>query len=69
MEDYKSPTPKMRTPHTSVYKGKRVEVVLRNGVTYIKRFIERTNKYIVLEDIGKIAKSNIKSFKIIKGTT
>ncbi len=39
-----------RTPHTTFRRGKRVIVKLRNGDYIIDKFVERTGKFIILEN-------------------
>lgn len=62
----------MRTPHTSTRKGKRVRIVMKNGVILIGKFKERTGKYVLI-GVSKISGGNlkiragdIKSFTIYK---
>lgn len=57
----------MRIPHTSCHRGKRVKVVLKNGTEVIGRFENRTDKWIVLKDVGRINKADIRAFIILKG--
>lgn len=53
--------------HTSVRRGKRVKVFLRNGDSYIDRFIEHRSKYIVLKETGRVSTSILKKLAIFKG--
>ena len=55
----------MRTPHTAVKRGKRVKVVLKNGETFVDKFVERTSRYVTFET-RKVLKGDIKSFAIFK---
>lgn len=56
----------MRLPHTSCYRGKKVKVVLKNGQEIIDHFRERTDRWIVLRRSGRVMKSDVKAFFIIK---
>jgi hypothetical protein len=55
----------MRTPHTAVKKGKRAKVVLKNGETFIDKFIDRKSRYVTFET-RRVLKGEIKSFAIFK---
>lgn len=55
----------MRTPHTAVKKGKRVKVVLKNGETFVDKFIDRKSRYVTFEN-RTVLKGDIKSFAIFK---
>jgi len=55
-----------RIPHTAAPRGKRVRVMLRNGTELIDKFIDRTDRHIILENHGKVEKSQIRSFSIYK---
>lgn len=59
----------LRTPHTTVYKGKRVRVVLRNGTTFVDKFVERTSKYVKMEQHPHLEPHDIRSFTINKNKT
>ena len=56
----------MRTPHTGVYRGKRVQVEMLNGVKFIDKFLEKDSQHIYFEN-RTIQRGKLKSFKIIKG--
>lgn len=56
----------MRTPHTSVRQGKRVEIVLRDGKKIYGKFSTRRSRFVEL-DTGLVPSGGIKSMKIIKG--
>ncbi len=56
----------MRIPHTATHRGKRVKVVLRDGTEIIDRFIDRTDKWVVLKENGRVNKSDIRAFIVIK---
>ena len=55
-----------RLGHTSCYRGKKVFIRLRNGESFEDRFLERTCKHVILYGRGKIRKSDIDSFSILK---
>lgn len=55
----------MRTPHTSTRKGKRVKIIMKNGLVLIGKFKERTGRYVLIDD-SKIWAGDIKSFTIYK---
>ena len=56
----------MTTPHTSCRKHKRVRVRLK-GVGWIEdRFVERTGKFVVLEQHGRVRGRAITAFQIVK---
>lgn len=57
----------MRTPHTGTNRGKKVRVVLRDGTKIDDKFVDRTNKWVVLEKTGRVMKSDIRSFFVLKG--
>jgi hypothetical protein len=40
----------LRTPHTTVRRGKKVRVKLRDGTLIIDKFVERTGKFVILEN-------------------
>lgn len=54
------------SPHTSVRKGKRVRIVLRDGTEIIEKFEESTDRYVFLQNGQKIAKADIRSFGIFR---
>ena len=54
----------MRTPHTSFRRGKAVHVVLRDGTTFDDKFVERTGKFVILENYGRLKAGNISSMSI-----
>ena len=56
----------MRTPHTGVYRGKRVQVEMLDGKKFIDKFLEKDSRHIYFEN-RTIPRGRIKSFKIIKG--
>ena len=53
------------TPHTSAPKGKRVHVRLRDGEVIEGKFVERTGKFVVLDQC-RIRARDIDQFYIIK---
>ena len=56
----------MRTPHTQTHRGKTVRVVLRDGTVIVDKFERRTDKFVFLQEVGRLAKGDIKSFTIFK---
>lgn len=56
----------MRTPHTSTHRGKQVAIILRDGRQIRDRFLGRTNRWIELEQAGRIYKREIRAFRILK---
>lgn len=57
----------MKTPHTSAYRGKRVHVVLKNGQSFVDKFVEKTGRYVRFRNVGKVIRGDIKAFTIVKG--
>jgi hypothetical protein len=55
-----------KTPHTSVRKGKRVRIVLRDGEEIIDKFDNGTDRFVFLEGGRKIEKVTIRSFGIYR---
>jgi hypothetical protein len=55
--------------HTSTYKGKRVHLKLKDGSVVVDKFLDEKSKHIILEDNGRILKSDINSFSINKNKT
>ncbi|MBN1320528.1 MAG: hypothetical protein JXA87_06785 [Thermoleophilia bacterium] len=51
-----------KMPHTACHPGKRVRVKLHSGEVIFDRFVTRTDRYIVLEERGKVMKRDIDSF-------
>jgi len=56
-----------RTPHTGVWEGKRVKVMLLSGEEFVDKFWGKKGKYRLFQNKGKIAASQIKRFMIWKG--
>ena len=54
-----------KTPHSSCRRGKRVLVILRDGTEIIDKFVERTGKFVILEN-HKFTVDEIRSFAIYK---
>ncbi len=57
----------MRTPHTACRKGKRVQIILRDGRRIIDHFEGRTDRWVILREIGRVMKADIRAFMIFKG--
>ena len=51
-----------KKPHTSCQRGKRVRVKLHNGKVIIDKFQEGHDRFILLEETGKIRVEDIDSF-------
>lgn len=49
-----------RTGHYSTVRGKRVFVTLRDGRHFIDRFVGRTDRFIILEALGKVPTAQMK---------
>lgn len=52
--------------HTSVKKGKRVMVMLKDGTHIVDRFEERTSKGIILVRNGLIPKKRLRAMSIYR---
>ena len=48
-------------PHTATFRGKRVLVILRDGTRIIDRFLDRTDRKVLLKDYGWIPKSKLRA--------
>jgi hypothetical protein len=55
----------MRTPHTTVTKGKRVRVVLHDGSVIVGKFTERLSRFVVV-DGNRIAVDRIRAFSLLR---
>ena len=53
--------------HSACARGKRVLVILRDGKRLEGRFLERHGGFIWLEETGKIALEEVRTFSILKG--
>ncbi len=56
----------VRIPHTACYRGKKVKVILRDGTEIVDYFMDRTDRWIVLRETGRIMKSDLRAFIILK---
>lgn len=56
----------MRTPHTSCRRGKRVRVILRDGESFIAKFLEKQGQNVKFDNGRVIHGSSIKVFSIYK---
>lgn len=56
----------MKTPHSSCPRGKRVRVVLKSGEIFVARFLEKTQKQIVIFDTRQVKVGDMKSFTIVR---
>lgn len=57
----------MKAPHTATNRGKRVRVVLKDGTRIDDRFLDRSDRWIVLRHRGRVMKRDVKAFIILKG--
>lgn len=57
----------MKTPHTTVYRGKKVLIKLRNGKTFIAKFYDKQGSRIHFFDHEEIRAGDVVSLKIFKG--
>lgn len=55
-----------RTCHTATFKGKRVFVRLIDGTSFVDRFEDRTKRFVMFRERGKVSKAVIKSFSDYK---
>lgn len=56
----------MKQCHSATCRGKRVRIVLRDGTKIDDRFVTRTDRWVVLERSGRVWKSDLKAFIILK---
>lgn len=54
-----------RQCHTSAPRGKRIRVVLKDGTTFVDRFLEGTGKFVVFFE-RKVVRGDIKEFTICR---
>lgn len=54
------------TIHTSTFKGKRVYVALKNGDKFVDKFLDKKSNYVLLDEKGKVNKSDIKTMTIFR---
>jgi len=52
--------------HTSTHKGKRVRIKLKDGTVFVDKFLDEKGSYIIFEERGRIAKSDVANFSINK---
>lgn len=57
----------MRTPHTGVWEGKRVKVVLLSEEEFVDKFWGAKGQYRFFQNHDKVRASDIKRFMIWKG--
>jgi hypothetical protein len=50
-----------KTPHTHYSRGKRLFLIMRNGETFVDRFVERRGRVMVLEDAGRVEVAAIRA--------
>lgn len=56
-----------RLPHTACGRGKRVKIILRDGTELVDRFLDRTDRWVLLKERGRVDKRDIRAFFIFKG--
>ncbi|MAH81107.1 MAG: hypothetical protein CMP39_05475 [Rickettsiales bacterium] len=54
------------TLHSSTYKNKKVYVVLKDGTSFVDKFIDKKSGYIFLEKTGKHAKNKVRTMTIFR---
>ena len=52
--------------HSSTYKGKRVYIVLKNGTSFVDKFMDSKSDYVHTKEKGKIRKSEIRTMTIYR---
>lgn len=57
---------KRLTGHLSVQKGKKVQVHMKDGTSFIDKFKEKKGAFVILEGTGKIHARNISTLSIYK---
>ena len=55
--------------HSSTYKGKRVRIKMKDGTSFVDKFLDTKSGVIYFEDRGKVLKMEIKNFTFYKGET
>jgi hypothetical protein len=58
-----------RCPHTHFTKGKRVHVRLRDGSSFIDRFVQREGRFVVFEARGRMRPRDIASIGFARDKT
>lgn len=52
--------------HTTARKGKRINVILNDGRTFVDKLVENKSQHYIFEKEGRVAKSDIRSFAIYR---
>jgi len=52
--------------HTTARKGKRVNIILKDGTTFVDKLVEKKSTYYEFEREGRIPIDKIRSFSINK---
>lgn len=55
--------------HSSTNKGKRVRIKMKDGTSFVDKFLDTGSGWIEFEERGKVSKKDIKNFTIYKGET
>lgn len=59
--------PKCRAKHMGCPRGHRVRIVLRSGQVVEDRFEERTDRWVLLRQHGRVPKDLIRTFVVLRG--
>jgi hypothetical protein len=61
----------MKTAHSHFQRGATVRVVLRDGSVFVDKFVERTGKFLVFRERGRMRLTEIKTvgYRQLKGET
>lgn len=54
------------TLHSSTYKGKRVFIVMKDGESFVDKFLDSKSGYIFTEERGKLNKTKIRTMTIFR---
>ncbi len=57
------------TTHSSTYKGKRVYIVLKDGTSFVDKFVDSKSGYIHLQEKDKVKKVDIRTMTIYRNQT
>ena len=58
----------MRTPHTGFKKGTTIRIVMRNGIVYIDKFVDKKSGVVILKTL-RIPIKDIRVISIYKNQT
>ncbi|MFA5880236.1 MAG: hypothetical protein WC860_08745 [Candidatus Margulisiibacteriota bacterium] len=54
------------TTHSSTYKGKRVYIVLKDGASFVDKFVDTKSGYVYTQEKGKLRKADIRTMTIYR---